>query len=270
MKELLVNVLFVSMISLTCGAEIPHYRAVYDFLYTRDSINSIKERDLLYLEISGEGSLCFSYYSYYTDSLMSTPNGRTIWRKQFSAAVSKDGANATAFPHKRSTFLVNKNFRNDTILIKDVIDDEIFEYETLKKEFNWTICDSTKSIAGYNSYQATCLYHGRKWVVWFSPEIPINDGPWVFSGLPGLILEANDSDNLYLFRLFELNTNDNIIHDWMDNGKKMERIDFLKKKNEFLKRINNFSKLAIGTKKSSGKDTRYLDGLETDYMLKGN
>lgn len=253
------------MATFNCGAKLPQLRVVYEYEYTKDSINSIKEKDLLYSEISEQGSLCFSYYTYYTDSLRSTPNGKKIWRELFTAALSKDGKSTTAFPHRRSTFIISKKFLSDTISIKDVIDNEIYEYKTPKNDFNWIICDSTKTINGYNSYKATCHYHGRDWIAWFTPDIPINDGPWTLCGLPGLILEANDTNNLYSFRFVELNTNNNIIHDWMGSGKKTERLDFLKKKNKYLKRINTISNLEIETKPSPRNDTRYLEGLEIDY-----
>ena len=61
------------MALLSCNVMGTNYRAVYDFEYTKDSINSILEKDILYLEISKNSSFCFSYYTYYTDSLKNTP-----------------------------------------------------------------------------------------------------------------------------------------------------------------------------------------------------
>lgn len=95
-----------------------NYRAVYDFEYTKDSINSIIGEDILYLEISKNSSFCFSYYTYYTDSLINTPNGWAVWRKLFSAAIAKDGTNATSFPHKRSTFMVTNVIHRTPYVLK--------------------------------------------------------------------------------------------------------------------------------------------------------
>lgn len=248
-----------------CNAVNNDFRAVYDFEYTKDSINSIKGKDILYLEISEKGSFCFSYYSYQSDSLKNEPNGKAIWRELFSAAIAKDGINATSFPHQRSTFKISKLNKSEAIRIKDVIDNILFEYEIQKKDFNWQICDSTKIINGYESYRATCNYHGREWTVWFSPAIPFNDGPWVFCGLPGLIIEAKDKDNLYSFNLIEFIPNKELKKDWTGKGKKTDRITFLKKQHQYLKNLNSIVNAEMGTNIPYIEDTRYLDGLEPDF-----
>ena len=94
--------MLMSMALLGSNANGANYRAIYDFEYTKDSIHSIKEKDILYLEITESGSCCFSYHTYYSDSLRNTPNGQAVWRQLFSAAIAKDGINATSFPYKRS------------------------------------------------------------------------------------------------------------------------------------------------------------------------
>lgn len=55
------------------------------------------------------------------------------------------------------------------------------------------IADSTKNILGYDCVMATAHYHGRDWTAWFTPDIPLPEGPWKLTGLPGLILEASES-----------------------------------------------------------------------------
>lgn len=266
LRTLLIT--FVCIALLRGNAIGADFRAIYDFEFTKDSIHSTKGNDILYLELSEKGSFCFSYYTYYTDSLRSTPNGRAVWGQLFSAAIAKDGVNATSFPHKRSKFAITKYNGSDTICVKNLIDNDIFEYNTFKSEFNWQLCDSTKNISGFESYKATCSYHGREWVVWFSPEVPFSDGPWAFCGLPGLILEAHDKDNLFSFRLIGLTPNQEPKEDWLDNGKKTDRISFLKKNYQYLKNLNMIFNAEMGIdspREGQHEDTRYLDGLEPDF-----
>jgi GLPGLI family protein len=65
----------------------------------------------------------------------------------------------------------------------------------------WRIGTAKDSIAGLSCQQATISYGGREYVAWFAPAIPIPDGPYVFSGLPGLIVKVTDSHGWYTFEL---------------------------------------------------------------------
>ena len=257
--------MLIGMALLGSNANGANYRAVYDFEYTKDSIRSIKGKDILNLELCDGHSFCFSQYTWETDSLHATPGGDAVWRKLFTAALEKEGSTTTAFPHKRSTFLITKHYTSDTLHVKDVIDGEIYEYDTFKSEFCWQLCDSTKRIKGFEAYMATCHYHGREWTVWFTTDIPFSDGPWMFCGLPGLILEAYDKDHLFSFRLMGWMSNPNPRKDWLGKGKKTDRISFLRKDYQYLKNLPRISNAIIGTNAPTEEDTRYLDGLEPDF-----
>ena len=80
-----------------------------------------------------------------------------------------------------------------------MLKDEHVYYTEPFSEMVWEIGDSTKNVLGYDCIQATTDYHGRVWTVWFAPDIPIQDGPWKFRGLPGLILEATTGDGIGFF-----------------------------------------------------------------------
>ena len=69
-------------------------------------------------------------------------------------------------------------------------------YEEPLEEMRWEIIsDSLKTILGYECMMAETNYHGRTWKAWFTPEIPVQDGPWKLHGLPGIILEANGGND---------------------------------------------------------------------------
>lgn len=70
----------------------------------------------------------------------------------------------------------------------------------------WTVTDSVSSVIGYQCILATCEFRGRKWSAWFTPEIPVQEGPWKLCGLPGLILSAGDDRGHYIFNALEIKT----------------------------------------------------------------
>ena len=57
-----------------------------------------------------------------------------------------------------------------------------------------------KEILGYQCFKAECDFRGRHWTAWCTMQIPVQDGPWKFCGLPGLILEMEESHGHYAFR----------------------------------------------------------------------
>lgn len=63
----------------------------------------------------------------------------------------------------------------------------------------WTLVDATTTVLGHKCQKATCHWRGRDFVAWFAPDIPIRRGPWLFGGLPGLILKVQDVDGYYTF-----------------------------------------------------------------------
>ncbi|MGE8432845.1 GLPGLI family protein [Chryseobacterium joostei] len=64
-------------------------------------------------------------------------------------------------------------------------------------KFNWNILSDKQKIGEYNTQKATTEFGGRKWTAWFSTDIPFQDGPYKFSGLPGLIVKIEDADKNY-------------------------------------------------------------------------
>ena len=72
-------------------------------------------------------------------------------------------------------------------------------YTEPKPNFGWEILPETKDILGYKCQKAKGKFRGREYIAWFSSEIPRSDGPWKFSGLPGLILAVQDTRGDFVF-----------------------------------------------------------------------
>lgn len=97
-------------------------------------------------------------------------------------------------------FFVEKNLKKGDIN-KIVISG--FDYYSLKinEPFSWKISSEKRKIGDFDCQRAELDYGGRKWIAWFAAEIPFQDGPYVFHGLPGLIVEIKDENNNFLFTL---------------------------------------------------------------------
>ena len=66
---------------------------------------------------------------------------------------------------------------------------------------NWKILTEKQKIGDFETQKAETEMYGRKWTAWFTIEIPIQDGPYKFHGLPGLIVKIEDQNKNHSFLL---------------------------------------------------------------------
>ena len=118
---------------------------------------------------------------------------------------------------------------------------------------------------GYPCQKATATFRGRDYEAWFTPEIPVNDGPWKFFGLPGLILKVTDAENIFSFVCVGLG---NLISPQDITMQKMKYIDcnrdelakIKKKQGGETKVVNNGGHIIVTSLKA--KDNYYLLEIE--------
>lgn len=93
----------------------------------------------------------------------------------------------------------------------------------------WSFVNEKKSILGYTCQKATCIFRGRTYIAWFTPQIPARYGPWKFGGLPGLILKVCDTKGLYSFECVKITKNEgNIMRRPFKGYRKRDRKTVLK------------------------------------------
>ena len=76
---------------------------------------------------------------------------------------------------------------------------------------------------------------------WYTPEIPVNQGPEGYWGLPGLILEVNDGKTTILCSKIVLNPKDKVEIKAPTNGKEISQKDYdetVTKKMEEFRQMN--------------------------------
>ncbi|WP_312769690.1 GLPGLI family protein [Epilithonimonas sp.] len=93
----------------------------------------------------------------------------------------------------------------------DRISKNLFAYEETIK-FDWKILSDKEKIGEYNTQKATTEFGGRKWTAWFSTDIPFQDGPYKFYGLPGLIVKIEDEGKNYSWLL----SGNKSVKDWKE------------------------------------------------------
>lgn len=234
--------------------------------------------DIFILQLAATASYYYNPQTFFVDSLQNDPTGSAMlaqisndaW-KEF-AATGKD-----PFDYKRDKGVMRgpsyrclKNYGDRTITVWDSNMGDRYRYDIEMDDTEWELCDSTKNVLGYECSLASGTYHGRQWNVWFTPDIPVSDGPWQLHGLPGLIMEATSADGDYSFSATGLQACDEPLKDPFENDKffKTKRISFLRMKD--YSRRNRGSQVSAMTRGEvrlkenadyKGKD----DFLETDY-----
>ena len=93
-------------------------------------------------------------------------------------------------------FIYNLNKIENSLRSRDIG----FKYVKEKiPKINWVISNEFKIVGKYNCQKANGNFRGRDYTAWFAVEIPLPYGPWKLNGLPGLILEAYDTNKEIYF-----------------------------------------------------------------------
>lgn len=160
-------------------------RFVYEYVLAKDSTHlEIKEKEFLNLDIGQQGSKFYAAEVLKLDSLIK--NKETLMGD---------------FPYQNINFLdvVIKNYPGFDI---NFYTNCLIDYKvSLQKKLDWKIFPEKKNILGYSTQKATTTLYKRKWTVWFTTDIPVQDGPYLFQGLPGLIIKAEDDQRSISFNL---------------------------------------------------------------------
>ncbi len=82
---------------------------------------------------------------------------------------------------------------------ENILQDKMSYEEKIK--LDWKISGEKQKIGEYNAQKATTTFGGRNWTAWFSTDIPFQDGPYKFYGLPGLIVKLEDDKKNYSWEL---------------------------------------------------------------------
>lgn len=191
MKKYLSTFLVLSFLAL--NAQQTANRFFYELTFKPKKEKPETEKVMTSLDITKDKSI-------YQD--FTVPAQDSIIKMEIEAMEKsgtwKDMSKSIKMP--KFSFKIYKTYPDMTVSYMDRISTKLFKYDD-PVTFNWKILPDKEKIGAYNTQKATTEFGGRKWIAWFSTELPFQDGPYKFHGLPGLIVKIEDDEKNYSWTL---------------------------------------------------------------------
>lgn len=168
-------------------------RFFYELTFKPKKDSAKLENVITILDITGKKSIYQDYTVPAQDSLIKLAVTEMEKTKSW-----KDVTKLIKMP--KFTYKIVKSYPEMKQQYIDRISMNLFGYDEDIK-FNWKILPEKQKIGEYTAQKAITEFGGREWTAWFSTDLPFQDGPYKFYGLPGLIIKIEDSNNNYSWKL---------------------------------------------------------------------
>jgi len=169
-------------------------RFVYKYEFIPDSNNPKVTKEYMFLDLNQEKSQFYSYKNYNVDST--------------ALEYSRKGLFYMPPNQEYLNFRIEKDFNTGKIDMISKISSVVYRISD-DHVYNWTITNNKDNILGHPVVSAEINFGGRHWTAWFAPDIPFQDGPYKFHGLPGLILKIEDDSKSHRFVAVQIKTLEN-------------------------------------------------------------
>lgn len=180
-----ISFTFIFSVFLFCNAQ--QMTVQYEYDKQRNLTDTTRVTAMYILSIDETKSFFFSEDEYISDSIIQN-NKENGERPEFKSMPDD----------LLESFIVkNRNGKSITFYSNGFLENE-FQFTEIP-DFEWEITKETKNILGYKTIMATGSYAGRNYKAFFTDKIAVAEGPFKFFGLPGLILEIGDTENLHHF-----------------------------------------------------------------------
>lgn len=178
---------YLIFLILTSSAFAQNKLFIYNYKFIPDSTNHQNVRDeLMILNTQKDRSEFYSLEKYSSDSTQLAESRKGLMAMPFN----KEMISERVIKYPQSNLIDYITFMSwDKYLVKEEMD------------LKWKLENEFSKILIYDVQKATTEFAGRKWTAWFTKEIPIQDGPYKFKNLPGLILKVEDTNKNHVFEL---------------------------------------------------------------------
>ena len=230
MKKFLLSLLIVfPMLSFAQSIEVKY--SVYS-KKRAEVINKMKERK----ENLGHQGILADLPAEKVDSFRLVIKGRLSSFERIEPEEELSGN------HGPKIILVNPSYSEESISVyKNLEDMSTTEVKDLLartysitqplSRHQWKAYSDSKEIMGLQTYKATI---GDSIIAWFCPTIPVQEGPGLYNGLPGLILDLEDSQTIY--SCTAINTNSTVEIGKAKRGKEVTAEEFEELRKRALRR----------------------------------
>lgn len=195
MKKLIS--VFVLLLAFTANAQVSANRFFYELTFKPKKDSARLDKVMSVLDITKEKSIFRDYTSIEQDSVL-----KAKIEEMQRSGVYKDLSKEVKMP--KFSYNITKTYPGMEVLYSEYMLNGMSPIRLAYKEkpvFNWKITTEKMKIGEYNTQKATAEFGGRTWTAWFSKDIPLQDGPYKFYGLPGLIVKVEDSGKNYSWEL---------------------------------------------------------------------
>lgn len=185
--------LLLAFLSVFVNAQVNRFFYEYKFIPDSNNKEDVKT-EMMMLDIDKNGS---SYYS--RDKFVADSIGKAELEKQLKAG----GGNISVNRRDRAgqvSYKVTKQYPDFKIyLFRNISTDKYKIKEDQKPE--WKILPEKQKIGAYQAQKAITSFGGREWTAWFTTDLPFQDGPYKFYGLPGLIVKLEDATGSHIMTM---------------------------------------------------------------------
>ena len=197
MKRFIFSGAALILLALTAKAqETDTARVLVHYKFTH--VTDTTDRAHLYTEnmvlLAGKSASVYKSY----DGMMADERFRKAYAK--AAANSPDG---NIMIDRSGASLRTQYFQYPNaqkLLTKDYVLVTEYLIEGPMPAIDWKISGDTATFGGLHCQKATGHFKGRDYIVWFCPDLPVHTGPWKLNGLPGVIVDAHDTENEVVFQ----------------------------------------------------------------------
>jgi len=173
--------IFLLLILFSISVIAQTHRFIYEYSYKMDSLAEEKRTVNMTLDVNPDHVKFYNYDFVVNDSSNITKGQRNVLWDDTPAIIRMKGTNTN------SSYIMLQNMF--------VIDTE--------DKMQWRLLNDTKKIGEYSLQKATAKFGGRNWTAWFTKDIAVNEGPYKFRGLPGMIFEIYDDKDNFKFSLLK-------------------------------------------------------------------